>query len=273
MSEGSELPGAWQASFTSIRELSSFRSHQCEWIAETDSTNDDLRSEWEQPLPKPRLRVAEHQRRGRGQFDRCWLDVAGKSLLFSFSWALTAHDDHRLPLSCLAGIALWQALGQLIPHVSPSSWYLKWPNDLWNEQGKIGGILVESSGSGSQFDAIIGIGVNLSQVPILPGPVTGQLARAAAVDVSRYALLVAFCRQWDHLSRVRWSELITAYRSATSGMVGRRFDFHLPDTTSVSGTVRAIDDEGALIIEDRVGARRVIRSLAQSPEEKETGRS
>ncbi|WAC74457.1 biotin--[acetyl-CoA-carboxylase] ligase [Roseateles sp. SL47] len=103
----------------------------------------------------PCLLVAEHQTHGRGRQGRSWHSTAGASLTFSISLPLDVSDWSGLSL--VVGTAIAEALdpqGQRLK--------LKWPNDLWLDQRKLGGILIETVPAGSSRMAVIGVGLNIS---------------------------------------------------------------------------------------------------------------
>ncbi|MBB3195981.1 biotin--[acetyl-CoA-carboxylase] ligase [Roseateles terrae] len=103
----------------------------------------------------PCLLVAEHQTHGRGRQGRAWHSTAGASLTFSILLPLEVSDWSGLSL--VVGTAIAEALdpdGQRLQ--------LKWPNDLWLDQRKLGGILIETVPAGSSRMAVIGVGLNVS---------------------------------------------------------------------------------------------------------------
>ncbi len=107
-------------------------------------------------LPGPMLLVARHQTAGRGRLGRGWTSLPGDSLTFSLAVRLSPPDWSGLSLA--VGVALAQALH---PRLG-----LKWPNDLWLDGRKLGGILVETAGSGGGDRAVvIGVGLNIVAPP------------------------------------------------------------------------------------------------------------
>jgi len=103
----------------------------------------------------PCLLVAEHQSHGRGRQGRSWHSTAGASLTFSISLPLEVADWSGLSL--VVGTAIAEALD---PHGDRLR--LKWPNDLWLDQRKLGGILIETVPAGNLRMAVIGVGLNIS---------------------------------------------------------------------------------------------------------------
>lgn len=119
--------------------------------AEVASTQ-DVANERFSSTTVPTLVVAARQVDGRGRQGRTWVEPDRgmfASLVFESRWA---QDDLTLiPLSAAVAVA------DAIEAVTPAVVDLKWPNDLLTGGRKIGGILVEASGS----RVTVGVGVNL----------------------------------------------------------------------------------------------------------------
>lgn len=126
-------------------------------IDETDSTNRWLR---EQGGEENMVVWADYQTAGRGCGTNHWESERGKNL--TFSMLLHPHDvpaQKQFRISRAISLALCKALGQHIGDLS-----IKWPNDIYWRDGKIGGILIEVTLLGNKVkDCIIGIGLNINQ--------------------------------------------------------------------------------------------------------------
>lgn len=146
-----------------------------EVLARTESTNTTLlervRSEQHQRSSlernpygrrahdlQPCLLVAEHQTHGRGRMGRSWHATPGASLTFSLSLPLAPSDWSGLSL--VVGCAVAEALEPLQPEQAPRL-QLKWPNDLWLDGRKLGGVLIETVQAGGQRVAVVGVGLNI----------------------------------------------------------------------------------------------------------------
>ncbi|AMO23145.1 bifunctional biotin--[acetyl-CoA-carboxylase] ligase/biotin operon repressor BirA [Ramlibacter solisilvae] len=141
-----------------------------ELVAEIDSTNAELMRRARAGFMAPTLLAAERQTAGRGRLGRGWHSAAGDSLTFSLGLPLAPADWSGLSLA--VGVALAEALH---PRLA-----LKWPNDLWFEDRKLGGILIETASlAAAQAPryAVIGVGLNLR-----PPPGEGLSTPPAALD-------------------------------------------------------------------------------------------
>ena len=133
-------------------------------IDETDSTNRWLREWADTHLLTPNTHhpivvYSDYQTAGRGQGSNTWESERGKNLLFS----MLIHPDgvpanRQFSISMAISLAICEALGE---YLSP---LIKWPNDIYWQNAKIGGILIEHRLQGQMIkDSIIGVGINVNQ--------------------------------------------------------------------------------------------------------------
>lgn len=131
------------------------------WVQSvTDSTNSQLMQKLKDGvvLDKGSVLVAEAQTAGRGRRGKQWFSPFGCNLYFSMYWQLEQGIQAAMGLSLVVGLAVAKVLHQ--------QWQLpvriKWPNDLYLEHKKLGGILVELAGqTHAQCDVVIGVGLNI----------------------------------------------------------------------------------------------------------------
>lgn len=122
-----------------------------EVLPKIDSTSTELMRRARAGRTEPTLLVAERQTAGRGRMGRQWQSAAGDSLTFSLGMPLRPADWSGLSLA--VGLSLAESL-----HPSVR---LKWPNDLWLDARKLGGILVEVASSGERSCVVVGVGLNI----------------------------------------------------------------------------------------------------------------
>jgi len=131
-----------------------------EVVPSIDSTNSELMRRARQGRHEPVLLVAEDQTAGRGRVGKGWHSRPGQSLTFSLALPLSPADWSGLSLA--VGVSLAE---HLHPQVR-----LKWPNDLWWQERKLGGILVETASVGERRYAVIGAGLNVATPELPPAP-------------------------------------------------------------------------------------------------------
>lgn len=127
-----------------------------EFVQQCDSTNTRLLERARLGDSSACLLVAATQTAGRGRLNRPWLSSPGDSLTFSMAVPLSPPDWSGLSLA--VGVALAQALH---PRVG-----LKWPNDLWLDDRKLAGILIETAGTRHEVrqevrQVVVGVGINI----------------------------------------------------------------------------------------------------------------
>lgn len=124
---------------------------------ETGSTNEDLKNLIKQsPKPLTSFKSVERQTSGRGSKGKKW-ENADKSMLFTLGVPLKLPVGHYQGITLTLGFEIVRVLQKHNMGVQ-----LKWPNDLWYKNGKLGGILVEVAYSKDKTPhLIVGVGINL----------------------------------------------------------------------------------------------------------------
>lgn len=122
------------------------------------STNDYAKEKLETLSPDSvYLFTADTQTRGRGRFGRTWLSPSGLNFCGSFAFFLNQEQEDPLVLTHLLACTVASYLESL--KLAPR---IKWPNDLFVEGKKIGGILCETKPHHSLVGVIIGLGLNVN---------------------------------------------------------------------------------------------------------------
>ena len=224
-----------------------------EVLPEIDSTNSELMRRARAGRTEPVLLVAEQQTAGRGRMGRGWHSTAGESLTFSLGLPLVPADWSGLSLAVGTSVA-----DSLHPAVR-----LKWPNDLWLQDRKLGGILIETAsqgegGSGARH-AVIGIGIN-----IMPRDGTGLATPPAALRE-----LLPEVEAGDVLERLALPLVRDVLEFARTGFGPFRERFHARDalrgravvlSDGTSGTAQGVDEAGALLVHTAAGLQAVSSS-------------
>ena len=133
--------------------ISSFEIHD-----QIDSTNNYLVELSHNNAPSGSICFAEYQTAGKGRRGRQWVSPYGSNIYLSILWRFQQGPAAISGLSLAIGVAVIRALKQ--HHVNDIG--LKWPNDIYSQGKKLGGILVEVSGeTDGPCVAVIGLGLNL----------------------------------------------------------------------------------------------------------------
>lgn len=106
----------------------------------------------------------QNQTAGRGMDGNSWEAKAGKNISFS----IVCHPKMVKPaeqfvLSMAIAVDIVTVLQKLYPE-EKDNFRVKWPNDIYWKDKKLGGILIENTLKGYRMDTcIVGIGININQ--------------------------------------------------------------------------------------------------------------
>lgn len=220
------------------------------------STNDEARAWALAGAPDGATVISAEQTAGRGRAGRGWHSPNSGGLYLSIIARPPLPVSKTLGLSFAAAVAAAEALAPLLP--APPT--LKWPNDVFFGDQKLGGILCELSATGERCDfVVIGIGLNLNN-DTFPGPLR-ELATSVALASGRRcdeaevaaALLSGLEEEVDLLVAAGFEPIRARWR-ARSYTLGRRVSF-LHEGTRRTGTARDLEPDGALLVELDDGAQ------------------
>ncbi|MEI8030981.1 MAG: biotin--[acetyl-CoA-carboxylase] ligase [Comamonadaceae bacterium] len=128
-----------------------------EVVQQIESTNTELMGRARTGRLAPVLLVAEQQTAGRGRLGRQWVSdqkgVQQASLTFSLGLPLLPRNWSGLSL----------AVGVSIAHSLHPELRLKWPNDIWWQDRKLAGILIETANLGDARFTVVGVGINIGK--------------------------------------------------------------------------------------------------------------
>ncbi|MFQ5911719.1 MAG: biotin--[acetyl-CoA-carboxylase] ligase [Nitrospinota bacterium] len=153
------------------------------WYASIGSTNDEaFRLEERERIPEGTAVIADAQTQGKGRSGRNWFSAPGAGLYLSVLLRPAKRGPSPFPLTLVAGVAVATALERQVGRPPR----LKWPNDLRYEGLKVGGILTEARANPDRVTSVVvGIGINLSQLPEHFPPDLRQTATSVAVATGR----------------------------------------------------------------------------------------
>lgn len=234
-----------------------------ETVEQTGSTNADLMARAGQ-LTRPTLLAADVQTAGRGRAGRSWMSSTD-NLTFSLAWPLRRPLRELAGLPLAVGVALAESLAA--QHVPVR---LKWPNDLWLDDAKLGGILIETAldrdgshhNGGQRSDAlrvwaIIGIGLNLAQ----PDELARQIGRPVAALPANLAQdrnrllgmlldgLASALQQFEHDGFAAFQERWNALHAWT----GRSVAILDQERVILEGVATGVDAQGQLLVQGTGG--------------------
>lgn len=171
---------------------------------ELSSTNTYLKENHQKYESNTVIR-AHKQTNGRGRFDRVW--VSNNDLTFSILFK-NKNVNHHL----IAPLAVIDAL--LSFNINAM---IKWPNDIYINDKKLGGILIECIyEKGEKICDIVGIGINTSH--------KNEEINATFIDIDSSLLLNALIRCYKNLLPVSNTFLLNLYRSFST-VLGKTINY------------------------------------------------
>lgn len=154
------------------------------YIGDTDSSNNYANRQLiEKEVSDGTVFLAHSQSGGRGQMNNSWESAPGQNLIFSLVLKPLFLDiPDQFMLSKVVCLGIWSALQAEVPEIR-----IKWPNDIYAGNKKLGGILIENSiMSGRITSSVVGIGLNVNQTVFVsnaPNPVSLALLTDKKYDL------------------------------------------------------------------------------------------
>jgi BirA family transcriptional regulator, biotin operon repressor / biotin---[acetyl-CoA-carboxylase] ligase len=219
----------------------------------TDSTNERAKELALAGAPGGLVVTASEQTAGRGRRGNAWFAPTGACLLYSA--LLRPFGTEGAPVLPLA-VPL--AVCEAAESVAPVRCQVKWPNDVWIDERKVAGVLVEARPD--EGWAVIGIGLNVAIRPdefppelretatsLLPTEAEGGLPPGGAQGVPRAMSAVnEALGRWVEASS---DEVLDAYRPRDA-LSGRRVSWD-----GGEGVAEEVDERGHLVVEKDDGDR------------------
>ncbi|MBA3442971.1 MAG: biotin--[acetyl-CoA-carboxylase] ligase [Pyrinomonadaceae bacterium] len=206
--------------------------------------------------------VAREQTAGRGRHERRWVSPADAGLYFSIVLR-PRFELRQWPLiTLMAALAVHDALVEACDlHTD-----IKWPNDIYAEDRKLGGILAETLETETGRAVILGIGLNLSD-RVLPHELQASAASVEAVTGNRpdteallRALVRAVALRYSNLHSPNGAEqTLEEWTKRSSYAEGKRVRVSV-GAEVFEGTTRGLAIDGALRVETDAEEIRTVRA-------------
>lgn len=189
-------------------------------VERTESTNTlmkELLAKGEWPEGE-RFLYTGFQTAGRGQAGNGWESEEGKNLLCSI---LMPPRTNIFDLNVIVSVAVYrtaqavlQQCGLTATRSYSNAISIKWPNDIYWQDKKVAGILIENAIIGNEVKySIAGIGLNVNQTTFVsnaPNPVSMKLITGAETNID--ALMQALMTQIETAEAMSEEQVWTYYR-------------------------------------------------------------
>ena len=219
-------------------------------LSSIDSTNSEAKRIIASGKASSSIIFAHAQTAGRGRYGREWKSGKG-NLYMSILLPLECELSKAAELSFVIGLATYKIVSSLVKNVQIK---LKWPNDIFINNDKVGGILLESITHADQTWIILGLGLNLAYAPIEHS----SSLKKHGIDISPQnmidLILPSFAKyhnMWKltGFTNIRKLWLNHAYKLDEQVNIGDM-------NTRITGLFESIDETGAMIIKLESGEMR-----------------
>lgn len=227
-------------------------------LDQTNSTSTYLRDYCREECPAAFTTViADYQVAGRGQRGNFWESEKGRNLLFSFVLYPNFLEARRqFLLSQIVALAIKETLDTYTSGIT-----IKWPNDIYWQEQKMGGMLIENELMGNHISqSIVGVGINLNQQEFqssAPNPVSlWQITRKEHDCLDILAQVMGRIKEYYTLLLLREnSEMIaTRYQEA---IFRRKGMYPYSDATGkFLAEIVKIEPDGFFVLKDEKGSVR-----------------
>jgi len=197
--------------------------------------------------------LAQHQKKGRGQQGNSWESETGKNLLASIIlYPNFLPAARQFYLSKITSLALAGFL-----KTETSEVFIKWPNDIYIQNKKVAGILIENAVKGQYLSSsIIGIGLNLNQEKFIsdaPNPISLKQVTGKEYNTEKVAETLADeIRKWVHkLKENRFNEIDSTYFNLLFRV--NEWAVFAKHGSQFEAKITGIGEFGQLILQERNG--------------------
>jgi BirA family biotin operon repressor/biotin-[acetyl-CoA-carboxylase] ligase len=207
--------------------------------------------------------VAERQSAGRGRMGRRWHSPPGVNFYGTFILRPEIPVADAALLGLVAGVAVAETMELVAPRIVA----LKWPNDIWLNGRKAGGMIAEAVTDAHHrlTCVLLGIGLNLNLAPEDIPPELRDRATSVMAATGRPCDRIELAAELFSRLESRYIETMRSGFGAVrpvwerySALTGRQVTV-IDGSSRIAGTVRGIDSDGALVLESD---GRMLRILA-----------
>lgn len=198
--------------------------------------------------------ITNDQTAGRGQQGNIWLSAANLNLTFSVIFFPSSYFiTDSFYLNIVSSLAVAETIEKLLP--SDKQVTVKWPNDIYINNKKVSGILIENTLRGNKINSVVmGIGINVNQA-VFNLPQATSLIQEAGTELNLQKLFTQLCETLEYyylkLISDDKTELYALYLQKLFGL-NKTLPFADAEG-SFSGIIRGINANGELQIEKESG--------------------
>lgn len=218
--------------------------HKINYFEVTKSTNDDIWKFLENNSNEGLLTITDHQENGRGRRGNKWLSRKGNNLLYSYLIKPNLPIDKIGLLSLLTGVSVVEGIIEFT-NLQPK---LKWPNDIFFKDKKLGGILAESKFFNGELYVVMGVGLNVNEInfPVEIAKSATSLRIIKNYLIKREPLIASILNKFEVLYNKHYTEWLKMW-NLHCNHIDSEVKFHHQNEI-INGQFLRINDLGQAIL-------------------------
>ncbi len=190
--------------------------------------------------------LAESQTQGRGRNGGSWSSPDAENIYLSFAWSFPLMPKHLPLLSLWVGMVVAKAIKSL----GIRDHGIKWPNDLYWQHKKLGGILIETSSASAQVVVGIGLNVNVLAIDAVDQPWTSLgLIADSKIDRNEFLVLLlnSLYSAMDAFADLEAEEILVSWNEWD--LINNKSITFIHNNQQCEGLAKGIDNSGYLLVE------------------------
>lgn len=224
-------------------------------LQSVDSTNNYARQQIHAGLAQPGMVIFAHEQlAGKGQRGKDWISERDANIILSI---VVKPQPLLLPQQFMLSACVAVAVHDLLSRYAGTDTKIKWPNDLYWQDRKAGGVLIESIvgnrelGASTWDWAIVGIGININQT-VFPSGLTNpvSLKQITGKNFDTVELAKELCeslnKRFDALVHDGFEKIYAAYL-ADLYKINTTVKFK-KNNRVFEATIRSVSTSGKLIV-------------------------
>lgn len=228
---------------------------QIEILKKIDSTNNYLMSSKVGPS-KNLVCLAEEQVSGKGRNRRYWVSSFARNIALSIRWN---YDSLPYGISGLS-LAIGIAISRTCKSLGLNDVKLKWPNDVYINEKKLAGILIEIQGEPrGPCGVVVGIGLNISlnekereEIDQACTDILSELSDERTESLSRNGVVSLMISDLIDVLQQFEAEGFTPFVSEWNDvdlLAGHKITLKISEAKTIKGMCEGINKDGALMVD------------------------
>lgn len=198
--------------------------------------------------------ITDYQTAGKGTDTNTWESEKGKNLTFSLILYPAVAAEQQFILNKAVALGICDFLRAEIPGHKVS---IKWPNDLYIDDNKVCGILIQNSVTGNKLEyMVVGIGLNVNQMHFTsnaPNPVSMKMVTGQGYNLDEILqkLWQSIFERYGNISPRTTRKIESEYQTALYRL--EEWHDYLVNEIKVFSKITSTNAYGQLLLENQSG--------------------